>query len=169
MATTAKLYSYDFSMTKTYLLATAFVAGNLILPQLAHAIPNGGPTLLPIYFLTLIAAYKYGIKVGILTAVFSPIVNSLLFGMPMATMLTVILTKSIFLALAAGYVAHKTSKISLINLLIVVLAYQFIGGAAEWLITGSLISALQDFTMGYPGMLIQILGGYLLLKALAKV
>ncbi len=169
MATTAKLYSYDFSMTKTYLLATAFVAGNLILPQLAHAIPNGGPTLLPIYFLTLIAAYKYGIKVGILTAVFSPIVNSLLFGMPMAAMLPVILIKSVLLATAAGFIAHKTAKISLINLIILVLAYQLIGGAAEWFITGSFSAALQDFTMGYPGMLIQIFGGYLMLKALAKV
>lgn len=169
MATTAKLYSYDFSMTKTYLLATAFVAGNLILPQLAHFVPNGGPTLLPIYFLTLIAAYKYGIKVGLLTAVFSPLVNSLLFGMPMAAMLTVILTKSVILAIAAGFIAHKTAKITLLNLLTVVLAYQLIGGAAEWLITGSFSAALQDFTMGYPGMLIQVLGGYLILKALAKV
>ncbi len=169
MATTAKLYSYDFSMTKTYLLATAFVAGNLILPQLAHFVPNGGPTLLPIYFLTLIAAYKYGIKVGLLTAVFSPLVNSLLFGMPMAAMLTVILSKSVLLAIAAGFIAHKTAKITLLNLLTVVLAYQLIGGAAEWLITGSFSAALQDFTMGYPGMLIQVLGGYLILKALAKV
>jgi hypothetical protein len=169
MATTAKLYSYDFGMTKTYLLATAFVAGNLILPQLAHLVPNGGPTLLPIYFLTLIAAYKYGITVGLLTAVFSPLVNSLLFGMPVATMLTVILTKSILLAFAAGFIAQKTSKISLLNIFIAVLAYQLIGGMAEWLISGSFSAALQDFTMGYPGMLIQIFGGYLMLKALAKV
>ncbi len=169
MATTAKLYSYDFSMTKTYLLAIAFVTGNLILPQLAHFVPNGGPTLLPIYFLTLIAAYKFGIKVGLLTAVLSPLANSLLFGMPLATMLTVILAKSVLLAVSAGYIANKTGKITLLNLLIAVLGYQLIGGVAEWLITGSFDAAVQDFLMGYPGMLIQVFGGYLMLKALAKV
>lgn len=169
MATTAKLYSYNFAMTKTYLIATAFVAGNLILPQLAHFAPNGGPTFLPIYFLTLIAAYKYGIKVGLLTAVLSPLANSLLFGMPMAAMLPVILSKSILLALAAGFMAQKTGKITLLNLLIVVLAYQLTGSVAEFLITGSFSAALQDFSMGYPGMLIQVFGGFLVLKALAKI
>jgi hypothetical protein len=169
MATTAKLYSYDFSMTKTYLLATVFVAGNLILPQIAHLVPKGGLIFLPIYFLTLIAAYKYGMKVGLLTAVLSPLVNSLLFGMPMAAMLPVILIKSILLAIAASMVAQKTGKITVLNILIAVLAYQLIGGAAEWLISGSFSAALQDFTLGYPGMLLQIFGGYLMLKALAKV
>ena len=42
----------------TYLLGFAFVAGNLILPQICHLFPNGGLILLPIFFFTLIAAYK---------------------------------------------------------------------------------------------------------------
>ena len=168
MNTTAKLYSYDFGMLKTYLFATAFIAGNLILPQLAHFIPNGGPTLLPIYFLTLIAAYKYGIRVGLLTAILSPLANFAIFGMPVAAMLPVIITKSVLLAVAAGIIATKTGKISILNLIMVVLAYQLIGSVAELLFTGSFNAALQDFTLGYPGMLIQILGGYLALKALAK-
>jgi len=28
---------------------------------------------------------------------------------------------------------------------------------------------MQDFRMGFPGMLIQLLGGYVVLKAIAKV
>ncbi|MDO9153660.1 MAG: ECF transporter S component, partial [Paludibacter sp.] len=80
MSTTAKLYSYDYRTAKTYMFATAFIAGNLLLPQLTHLVPNGGPMLLPIYFFTLIAAYKYGVHVGLLTAVLSPVINSLLFG-----------------------------------------------------------------------------------------
>ena len=82
--TTVKLYNLDFDQVKTYLFATLFVAGNIILPQLCHLIPNGGHIFLPIYFFTLIASYKYGMKVGLMTAVLSPIVNSLLFGMPPA-------------------------------------------------------------------------------------
>jgi len=56
MAATAKLYTYDFKSVRTYMFATIFIAGNLILPQLVHFIPNGGPTLLPIYFSHLLLA-----------------------------------------------------------------------------------------------------------------
>ena len=79
METSAKLYSLPFGNVKTYLFALLFVAGNIALPQLCHLVPAGGPTLLPIYFFTLIAAYKYGFKVGLLTALLSPL---LLHAMP---------------------------------------------------------------------------------------
>ncbi len=84
METSAKLYSLPFGNVKTYLFALLFVAGNIALPQLCHLVPAGGPTLLPIYFFTLIAAYKYGFKVGLLTAIRSPVINHLLFAMPAA-------------------------------------------------------------------------------------
>ena len=84
METSAKLYSLPFSNVKTYLFALLFVAGNIALPQLCHLVPTGGPTLLPIYFFTLIAAYKYGFKVGLLTALLSPVVNNLIFAKPAA-------------------------------------------------------------------------------------
>ena len=82
MSATVKLYSLNLSNVRTYLFAALFIIGNMLFPQLAHLIPGGGLMLLPIYFFTLIGAYKYGIHVGILTAVLSPVVNSLLFGMP---------------------------------------------------------------------------------------
>ncbi|NMB06126.1 MAG: ECF transporter S component, partial [Bacteroidales bacterium] len=84
MSTTTQLYSYSLSNSKTYLFAAIFIIGNLLLPQLAHLIPQGGFIFLPIYFFTLIAAYKYGIHVGILTALLSPLANHLIFGMPPA-------------------------------------------------------------------------------------
>ena len=58
--TTIRLYSLDYNNVKTYFAAALFILGNLVLPQLCHLIPQGGLTLLPIYFFTLIAAYKYG-------------------------------------------------------------------------------------------------------------
>ena len=57
----AKLYTLGLNNAKTYLIATVFVVGNLLFPQLAHLIPQGGFIFLPIYFFTLIAAYKYEI------------------------------------------------------------------------------------------------------------
>ena len=134
MNTSAKLYSLPFGNVKTYLFALLFVAGNILLPQLCHLLPLGGPTLLPIYFFTLVAAYKFGLRVGLLTAVLSPVVNHLLFAMPAAA----------------------------------VLAYQVVGTGFEWLLCGDFHLAAQDFRIGVPGMLLQWLGGYWVLRALAR-
>ena len=168
MSSSAKLYSLDFSNVKTYLFATVFVVGNLVLPQLTHLIPQGGLIFLPIYFFTLIAAYKYGIRVGLLTAILSPLVNNLLFGMPPAAVLPIILIKSVLLALAAAAAAKHFGKVSILGILLAVLAYQFIGMGAEWAINQSFTAALQDVRIGLPGMLLQVAGGFLVLKALEK-
>ena len=164
MDRTIKLYSLQYSDVKTYLMALVFVAGNIILPQLCHLIPQGGLIFLPIYFFTLVGAYKYGWKVGLLTAVFSPLLNSAFFGMPAVAVLPSILLKSVTLALAAGLIANKTKRVTLLCILTAVLAYQFVGTIVEWAMTGSLSVALQDFRIGLPGILMQIFGGYLLLR-----
>lgn len=169
METTAKLYSLNYSHAKTYLFALLFIAGNIALPQLCHLTPYGGPTLLPIYFFTLIAAYKYGFRVGLLTAILSPVINHLLFAMPSAAVLTPILVKSSLLAVSSALAAHYAKKISLLAILIAVLSYQIVGTAIEWALIGNFFAAAQDFRIGIPGMLIQWLGGYALLKAIGKI
>lgn len=169
METNARFYSLSFGNIKTYLFAFLFIAGNILLPQLCHLIPAGGPTLLPIYFFTLIAAYKYGFRVGLLTALLSPVINHLLFGMPATSVLLPILIKSTLLAGAAAMTAHYTQKATIATLLIVVLAYQFIGTAFEWALCGDFYLAIQDFRMGILGMLIQWWGGFLLLKAIRNL
>lgn len=166
--TTVKLYSLDYSNMKTYLAALLFVFGNIALPQAFHLVPQSGITWLPIYFFTLIGAYKYGWKVGLLTAVASPLVNSLLFGMPPADALPAILLKSVLLAVAAGLAAYHFQRISLGILFVVVLIYQIIGTLGEWVIAGSFFSAIQDFRIGLPGMALQIIGGYLFIKYIIR-
>ncbi len=163
-----RLYQYGYNETKTYLLAVVFVVGNVVMPQLFHTIPQGGMIWLPIYFFTLIGAFKYGWKVGLMTAVASPIVNHLLFGMPMLAVLPAILTKSVLLAIGAGFIAHRYQKVSLLAMAGVVAFYQLFGSLAEWAITGSLAAALQDVRLGLPGMLLQVVGGYLFIKYLFK-
>ncbi|WP_187367593.1 ECF transporter S component [Bacteroides bouchesdurhonensis] len=169
METSAKLYSLNYSNVKTYLFVLLFVAGNIALPQLCHLVPFGGPTLLPIYFFTLIASYKYGFRVGLLTAILSPVINHLLFAMPAAAVLPAILIKSTLLAGAAAIAARTVKSASLLAILGVVLSYQIIGTAFEWILVRDFYAAAQDFRMGIPGMLIQWFGGYALLKAIAKL
>lgn len=166
--TTLKLYSLSYRSAKTYLAASLFIVGNVLLPQLCHLIPNGGMTLLPIYFFTLVGSYKYGWKAGLLIAIFSPLVNSALFGMPMPAVLPAILLKSILLAGIAGIAAKRFQRISLPILALVVLSYQLIGTLGEWILSGSFFLAIQDFRIGIPGMLLQIIGGFLIIKHILK-
>jgi len=168
MESTVKLYSLKAVELKSYAFATLFIAGNIILPQLSHLIPMGGMILLPIYFFTLIAAYKYGFFTGLLTAVASPIINHYLFGMPGAEMLPIILIKSGLLAVAAGYMAQRTKEIKIQSLLLVILFYQGIGMLAEFALTGSFMAAVQDIRLGFPGILLQLVGGFFCLKAISK-
>lgn len=148
------------------MVALLFTAGNIILPQLCHLMPQGGLIWLPIYFFTLVAAYKYGWKAGLLTAMLSPVINSVAFGMPATSMLPIILIKSLLLASAAGYAAYKFKSFSLLTVAAVVVAYQVAGSLIEWAISGSLVAALQDIRLGLPGILVQIFGGYLFIKYL---
>lgn len=165
-ATSVRLYSLGWHEMRTYIFALLFIAGNIVLPQLCHLIPQGGLMFLPIYFFTLIAAYKFGFRVGLLTAILSPLVNSALFGMPPAAALPIIMIKGILLAGAAAWMASKSKGASLLALIGVVLAYQLFGGLIEWAMTGSLASALQDWKLGWPGMLFQAVGGWLVLNYL---
>jgi len=168
MSSAVKLYSYNFSSVKTYLFATLFVVGNIIAPQLAHFVPQGGFIFLPIYFFTLIASYKYGLKVGLLTAILSPVINHLLFGMPPVAVLPAILVKSVLLAGAASYLARRSNAVTVINLALAVLFYQVAGTLLEWALLRDFMIAVQDFRIGIPGMLLQVFGGYGLLKLIEK-
>lgn len=55
-----QLYCLSLREAKSYLVAMAFIVGNIVLPQLCHLMPQGGLIWLPIYFFTLVGAYKYG-------------------------------------------------------------------------------------------------------------
>ena len=167
-ATTVRLYSLGWSEIRTYLFALLFIAGNILLPQLCHLYPQGGLIMLPIYFFTLIAAYKFGFRVGLLTAVLSPLVNSMFFGMPPVAALPIIMIKGVLLAGAAAWVANRSKSVTLLALIAVVLAYQLVGGLIEWAITGSLASALQDWKLGWPGMILQAVGGWLVIRYLLR-
>jgi len=163
-AKTLALNAYDHKNIRTYWIATAFVIGNVVLPQLCHLLPFGGRALLPIYFFTLIAAYRFGWLAGLLTAILSPLVNALFFGMPAVEMLPVILVKSGLLAIAASWAAQKTKRVSIAILAGVVLFYQIVGSALAWPILGDFFMAFRDFKIAIPGMLLQVVGGYLILK-----
>lgn len=166
MKTSTRLYALNYDEVKTYLWATFFIACNFALPQFFHLFPQGGIIFSPLSLVILAGSYKLGWRVGLLAALASPLVNHLLTGLPAWGVLPVMTLKLAVLGLIAGLTAQYFKKISLPLIIGVVLATKAIGGLGELALTGSLDATIQDFALGWPGLLLQVVGTYLICKYL---
>lgn len=168
METNIRLYTLNYTEVRTYLFAALFVACNIALPQLFHLIPQGGIIFAPLSLVILAGAYKLGWKTGLLAALSSPLVNHLLFGMPAWSVMHVMVIKLATLAIIAGVTAQHYKKVTIPLLITVVLISEVIGGLSELLLTGGVSATIADFTIGWPGLLLQVFGTYILLKIFKK-
>ena len=164
METSVKLYAFNYHEVETYLWAVVFVACNVVLPQVFHLIPQGGIIFAPLSLVIIAGAYKLGWKTGLLAAIASPLVNHLIFGLPAWSVMHVMTLKLVVLALAAGLVAQYFHKVTPLLLLGVVLVSELVGGLGELLLTGGLPATVQDFTVGWPGLILQVFGTCLIVK-----
>lgn len=164
MEASARLYTLTYDEVKTYLWASLFVACNLVLPQVFHLIPKGGIVFAPLSLVILAGAYKLGWRVGLIAALASPLVNHLLTGMPAWNILPVMTFKLAVLALIAGLTAQLFKKVTFTLLIGVVLVSMLIGGLGEVALTGGIEATIQDFTIGWPGILLQVIGAYLVCR-----
>jgi hypothetical protein len=164
METTVRLYTFNYDEVKTYLWETVFVACNLVLPQVFHLIPQGGIIFSPLSLVILAGAYKFGWKTGLLAALLSPLVNHLITGLPAWEVLPVMTLKLAVLALVAGLAAQRFKTVSLPLLLGVVMVSKAIGCLGELAITGGIAATIADFTIGWPGLILQVVGARLILK-----
>lgn len=170
---TTRLHFYELTFTsiKLYCISALFIAGSIVLPYFCHQFyigeTIGGKIFLPIYFFILIGAYQFGWKVGLTTALCSPMMSYLLTGRPLVALLPIILIKSMLLVCFASVLAKKTRELSLYNLFLVVFGYQVIGTWIEVICFKNF--SLPDFMVGYPGLVIQIVGSFIILKMLNRV
>ena len=168
MEATVRLYTLNFDEVKTYMWTAIFVVCNLVLPQVFHLIPQGGIIFAPLSLVILVGAYKFGWKTGLLATLLSPLVNHLLTGMPTTEMMPVMTMKLVVIALVAGLAAQHSKVVSLPILVGVVFVSEAIGCLGELLLTGGIANTVADFTTGWPGLLLQIIGGYLIIRYLLK-
>ena len=164
MEANVRLYALNYDEAKTYLWAMVFVACNLVLPQLFHLIPQGGVIFSPLSLVILAGAYKFGWKTGLLAALASPLVNHAITGMPAWEVMPVMTLKLTVLALVAGFAAQRFKTVSLPLLIGVVLVSKAIGCLGEFILTGGIAATIADFTIGWPGLLLQVFGAWLILK-----
>ena len=164
MEANVRLYALNYDEAKTYLWAMVFVACNLVLPQVFHLIPQGGVIFSPLSLVILLGAYKFGWKTGLLAALASPLVNHLITGMPAWEVMPVMTLKLAVMALVAGLAAQRFKTVSLPLLVGVILVSKAIGCLGEFILTGGIAATIADFTIGWPGLLLQVFGAWLILK-----
>lgn len=154
--TTAHAKSFTLLSPATYMWTAAFVAGNILLPQICHMVNLGGKAFLPIMFFTLIAAARFGLRCGLLTAVLSPLVSMALFGMPSGVMLAAVIFKSALIAGVIGAWAQSGKPFSIPNIILLVAGYQLLGFALEGLLFFGYATSWNDLLISWPGALIQM-------------
>ena len=164
MEANVKLYAYNYDEAKTYLWAMAFVACNLLLPQVFHLIPQGGIIFAPLSFVILAGAYKFGWKTGLLAALASPLINHAITGMPAWGVMPVMTLKLAVIALVAGLAAQRFKTVNLLLIMAVVLVSMVLGALGELVLTGGISATISDITVGWPGILLQIFGTWLIIK-----
>ena len=81
-------------------------------------------------------------------------------------MLPLMTLKLAALALLAGLAAQHFKRVSLPLIVGVVLVAELLGALAELLLTGGIASTVQDFSVGYPGLLLQVAGTWIVCKYL---
>jgi hypothetical protein len=154
---------------KLYLFGFAFSLGNLLLPMTVHTIPDGGAIFLPLFFFTLVAAYSEGFLAGILVAIASPLINYAVTGMPTLEMLPTVLFKSLLVAVLAASISKHQKKLSFVTIAMIILAMQAFGGIFEYFFSGNALRVMISLKLGIPGMFIMAIGGYAVLRLMAKM
>lgn len=152
---------------RLYAAVAAMVAGNLLLPFAFHQFPGGGLMFLPIYFFTLVAGWRYGARAAVATALLSPMANHFLTGMPPTAMLQEIVLQSALLGALAAIIAGRSARPTLAKLALLVLAHQVLVLLPTLVHTGWQ-PCLAALTFRSPGLLLQILGGFAVLRLMGR-
>ena len=150
-----------------YVATLTMVLGNVALPYAVHRIPDAGRVLLPIFFFTLLAGWRFGAKAGLLTGLLSPLANHVLTGMPPGPQVFGLIWQSALLGGLAGLAASRLRKPALVAVAAVVLAHQALILSPQVLHSG-LMAALGTAKVRLPGILLEIVGGFGVLWRLAS-
>jgi LytS/YehU family sensor histidine kinase len=103
----------------------------------------------------------------VLTAILSPLANHLLTGMPATPMLTSIILQSALLGLLAAVAAARGRRTTLALLALVVVIHQALI-LFPVLVASGPQACMTSLRLRVPGILLQIVGGYLLLRLMAR-
>lgn len=154
--------------TKNLVLSGLFIALGLYLPFLTAQIPSIGSKLLPMHIPILISGFVLGWPYGLLIGLITPILRSLLFGMP--PMMPTAVAMSFELATygaVTGFLYKLLPKkdiFTITTLLMSMIAGRIIWGTASYFIFGLServftwqLFVTNGFINAIPGIILQII------------
>lgn len=114
--------SNTMSVSKRVVYTGLFLALGLILPQLFHflPVPDAGKIMLPMHIPAILAGYFLGSKSGMTVGFLSPVLSSLMFGMPPALTMPIMAVELLVYGLSAGILGKKIKNIYLSLILVMI-------------------------------------------------
>ncbi len=154
-----------FSVSKKMTLTAVCMALCVVLPIAFHAIPNGGPVLLPMHIPVLLCGLICGWQYGFLCGILGPLLSSVLTGMPPAPVLPAMMVECGMYGCTAGLMMGAVRSGSLyrdlyISLPVAMLVGRIFSGIAKALIfaPGTSLRAwmMASFVTALPGIVVQL-------------
>lgn len=150
--------------SKEIVLASVFIAMGFVLPMIFHFFSMGGPAFLPMHIPILIAGMVLTPKYAILVGIITPILSSVLTGMPpIYPMLPIMIVELATYGGIAALCIQKYKANYIVALLISMVAGRISAGIVVALLAIGLGLNMQPMTYiigaiitGFPGLLIQL-------------
>lgn len=152
------------SVSKRVVYTGLFLALGVILPQLFHflPIPEAGRIMLPMHIPAILAGYFLGSKPGMLVGFLSPVLSSLMFGMPAVLIMPIMAVELLVYGLAAGILGKKI-KNTYLSLILVMISGRIASGLMYVIFINILgITKLNmamfigSLSTGLPGIVLQL-------------
>ena len=143
--------------TRPLILTALFIAIAIILPFFTMQIPQFGRMLTPMHFPVIVAALYLGPVAGIIAGIVSPLLRTMIFGMPPLTMAVCMAVELAVYGLVAGLLKDRVSIY--LNLLITMVSGRlFYTFAAMSLMSTPFIPTFTGlFTTAFIGIALQFL------------
>ena len=164
--------------TKQLVLTALFIALGVVLPMAFHAIPNGGTLFSPMHIPVLICGLVTGPVTGLIAGAATPVLSSVLTGMPPAPVLPGMVVELSIYGLVSGLMMkllknNKSFKKIYIALIVAMLCGRIAGGLINGLIlnAGSYTLAMwvtSYFVKGIAGIITHLLIIPVVVRALQK-
>ncbi|MDL2232451.1 ECF transporter S component [Ruminococcaceae bacterium OttesenSCG-928-L11] len=167
-----------FIKTKQLVFAALCIALGLVLPMLFHGIPNAGSIFLPMHIPVLLCGLICGWPYGLICGALTPLLSSILTGMPPAAILPAMLCELAVYGLMAGLLIQlvRTPK-SIANIYVslvgAMLCGRLVAGAVKALIFNVGAYSMQawiasSFVTALPGILLQLIVIPIVVQALRQ-
>lgn len=152
--------------TRNIVLTALFIAAGVLLPLIVHFIPDGGKVLLPMHIPVILCGLCLGASYGAICGTLTPLLSSLLIGMPVATLLPAMMCELALYGFICGLLSDKiNARLYLIRIYSAMIPAMIVGRLAAGIIntyvigTGTATLAVYLSTSilkGAPGIVLQL-------------